>query len=163
MQLGESLHLDCMHTTHQSHLDHTCHHDHSLHTHMPIRPGCLLNARLRTAHTIICPLHTAPRQGFRCQGFLGWHGHRIWHSQGRFQSPTTNEPSRILKTRAKTNTARCSYIVVTNPNIKKVYDSYYHSFNVLRTIPPVRTLEDNARFCQVCVCVCVLLLLLHAP
>ncbi|KAL6764791.1 pyruvate dehydrogenase kinase-like protein [Haematococcus lacustris] len=39
------------------------------------------------------------------------------------------------------------YIVVTNPHIKLVYDSYHSAFQQLRTLPPVRTLQDNERFC----------------
>lgn len=38
------------------------------------------------------------------------------------------------------------YIVVTNPHIKKVYDSYHHAFNTLHKMPPVQTIEQNAEF-----------------
>ncbi|KAG2488120.1 hypothetical protein HYH03_013268 [Edaphochlamys debaryana] len=40
------------------------------------------------------------------------------------------------------------YIVVTNPHIKKVYNQYYVSFETLRRVPPIRTLEDNQEFSQ---------------
>jgi hypothetical protein len=38
---------------------------------------------------------------------------------------------------------------VTNPHIKRVYDSYYSSFQLLRQMPPIRTQYDNARFCEI--------------
>ena len=38
------------------------------------------------------------------------------------------------------------YIVVTNPHIKKVYDSYQHAFDTLHNLPQVRTVEQNADF-----------------
>lgn len=38
------------------------------------------------------------------------------------------------------------YIVVTNPHIKKVYDSYHHAFDTLHKRPPVETIEQNADF-----------------
>nr|AAV41811.1 pyruvate dehydrogenase kinase-like protein [Chlamydomonas incerta] len=40
------------------------------------------------------------------------------------------------------------YIVVTNPHIKKVYNQYYVSFETLRRVPTIKTLEDNQDFCQ---------------
>lgn len=40
------------------------------------------------------------------------------------------------------------YIVVTNPHIKKVYNQYYVSFETLRRVPTIRTLEDNQEFTQ---------------
>ncbi|GFH16422.1 protein-serine/threonine kinase [Haematococcus lacustris] len=41
------------------------------------------------------------------------------------------------------------YIVVTNPHIKLVYDSYHSAFQQLRTLPPVRTLQ--AQCCSISV------------
>ena len=38
------------------------------------------------------------------------------------------------------------YIVVTNPHIKKVYDSYRHAFDTLHNLPQVKTMEQNADF-----------------
>lgn len=38
------------------------------------------------------------------------------------------------------------YIVVTNPHIKRVYESYYHAFSTLRALPPPQTIQDNAGF-----------------
>ena len=38
------------------------------------------------------------------------------------------------------------YIVVTNPHIKRVYDSYQHAFETLHNLPQVRTVEQNAEF-----------------
>ncbi|GFR41707.1 hypothetical protein Agub_g2457 [Astrephomene gubernaculifera] len=41
------------------------------------------------------------------------------------------------------------YIVVTNPHIKRVYNQYYVSFETMRRIPPIRTLEDNQEWCHI--------------
>ena len=38
------------------------------------------------------------------------------------------------------------YIVVTNPHIKRVYDSYQHAFDTLQKLPKVRTVEENSEF-----------------
>jgi len=38
------------------------------------------------------------------------------------------------------------YIVVTNPHIKRVYDSYQHAFETLHNLPQVKTVEQNAEF-----------------
>ena len=38
------------------------------------------------------------------------------------------------------------YIVVTNPHIKRVYDSYQHAFETLHNLPQVKTVEQNAKF-----------------
>ncbi|KAF3926685.1 hypothetical protein ABW21_db0202841 [Orbilia brochopaga] len=43
---------------------------------------------------------------------------------------------------------RLPYVVVTNPNISKVYETYYNSFELLRKFPEVKTPEDNDEFCQ---------------
>jgi hypothetical protein len=37
--------------------------------------------------------------------------------------------------------------VVTNPHIKRVYNAYYHAFEVLRKHPPVTDLASNKEFC----------------
>lgn len=38
------------------------------------------------------------------------------------------------------------HIVVTNPHIRKVYDSYQHAFDTLHNLSPVKTVEQNAEF-----------------
>ena len=38
------------------------------------------------------------------------------------------------------------YVVVTNPHIKRVYDSYQHAFETLHNLPQVKTVEQNAKF-----------------
>ncbi|KAJ6256643.1 [Pyruvate dehydrogenase (acetyl-transferring)] kinase [Drechslerella dactyloides] len=43
---------------------------------------------------------------------------------------------------------RLPYVVVTNPNISKVYETYYNSFELLRKTPEIKTPEDNDGFCQ---------------
>ncbi|KAK6347102.1 hypothetical protein TWF696_007181 [Orbilia brochopaga] len=43
---------------------------------------------------------------------------------------------------------RLPYVVVTNPNISKVYETYYNSFELLRKTPEIKTPEDNDAFCQ---------------
>ncbi|GIL47842.1 hypothetical protein Vafri_4491 [Volvox africanus] len=40
------------------------------------------------------------------------------------------------------------YIVVANPHIKKVYNQYHVSFETLRRVPMVRTLDENQDFSQ---------------
>lgn len=40
------------------------------------------------------------------------------------------------------------YIVVTNPHIKRVYNAYYHAFEVLRKHPRVTDLASNREFCS---------------
>ncbi|OZJ05459.1 hypothetical protein BZG36_01668 [Bifiguratus adelaidae] len=40
------------------------------------------------------------------------------------------------------------FIVGTNPHIQLVYDLYYSAFERIRSFPPVRTIEDNDRFCE---------------
>jgi len=39
------------------------------------------------------------------------------------------------------------YVVATNPHIKKVFETYYTSFNLLRTHPLVTTMEQNESLC----------------
>ena len=38
------------------------------------------------------------------------------------------------------------YIVVNNPHIKRVYDSYQHAFDTLHNWPQISTVEQNAEF-----------------
>ncbi|KAI8326346.1 alpha-ketoacid dehydrogenase kinase, partial [Martensiomyces pterosporus] len=40
------------------------------------------------------------------------------------------------------------YIAGTNPHLKLVYDLYWRAFDEFRKFPPVKTLEDNRRFCD---------------
>ncbi|KAF9576637.1 hypothetical protein EC968_006985 [Mortierella alpina] len=39
------------------------------------------------------------------------------------------------------------FIVGTNPHIERVYTLYWQAFEALRTIPEIKTLEDNDAFC----------------
>ncbi|KAK6204521.1 branched-chain alpha-ketoacid dehydrogenase kinase [Scheffersomyces amazonensis] len=38
--------------------------------------------------------------------------------------------------------------VVNNFHFSQIYESYYHSFNAFRKIPPIHTLQDNSQFCE---------------
>ncbi|KAJ1948867.1 [Pyruvate dehydrogenase (acetyl-transferring)] kinase 2, mitochondrial, partial [Linderina macrospora] len=40
------------------------------------------------------------------------------------------------------------YIAGTNPHLKTVYDLYWRAFDEFRKLPPVKTLQDNRRFCD---------------
>ncbi|RDL40904.1 Alpha-ketoacid dehydrogenase kinase, N-terminal [Venustampulla echinocandica] len=40
------------------------------------------------------------------------------------------------------------YVVVTNPHISQVYELYLKAFESLRRVPEIKTLEDNAEFCE---------------
>ncbi|KAJ2332681.1 [Pyruvate dehydrogenase (acetyl-transferring)] kinase 2, mitochondrial, partial [Coemansia sp. RSA 2673] len=40
------------------------------------------------------------------------------------------------------------YIAGTNPHLKMVYDLYWRAFDEFRKFPPVKTLDDNRRFCD---------------
>ncbi|KAL5338082.1 branched-chain alpha-ketoacid dehydrogenase [Aspergillus crustosus] len=41
------------------------------------------------------------------------------------------------------------YVVVANPHFSLVYELYYKAFERFRTVPEIRTLEDNDRFCDI--------------
>lgn len=41
------------------------------------------------------------------------------------------------------------YSAVRNPHISHVYELYYDAFEKFRKVPPVRSLDDNDRFCEV--------------
>ncbi|EPS37701.1 hypothetical protein H072_8603 [Dactylellina haptotyla CBS 200.50] len=43
---------------------------------------------------------------------------------------------------------RLPYVVVTNPNISKVYETYYNSFELLRKTPEIKSSEENDKFCH---------------
>ncbi|KAF3912912.1 hypothetical protein AA313_de0208488 [Arthrobotrys entomopaga] len=43
---------------------------------------------------------------------------------------------------------RLPYVVVTNPNISKVYETYYNSFEQLRKTPEIKSSEENDKFCR---------------
>ncbi|KAK6514057.1 hypothetical protein TWF506_008484 [Arthrobotrys conoides] len=43
---------------------------------------------------------------------------------------------------------RLPYVVVTNPNISKVYETYYDSFEQLRKTSEIKSSEENDKFCQ---------------
>ena len=40
-------------------------------------------------------------------------------------------------------------MVVANPHLSLVYELYYKAFEKFRKVPEIRTLEDNARYCEV--------------
>ncbi|KAK2743532.1 hypothetical protein FQN57_004829 [Myotisia sp. PD_48] len=40
------------------------------------------------------------------------------------------------------------YVVVTNPHLSYVYELYYKAFERFRTIPEIKTLEDNDQYCD---------------
>ncbi|KAG0199361.1 hypothetical protein BGX33_011709 [Mortierella sp. NVP41] len=40
------------------------------------------------------------------------------------------------------------FIVGTNPHIERVYDLYWQAFEQLRTVPEIKTLKENDRFCE---------------
>ncbi|OJJ07978.1 hypothetical protein ASPVEDRAFT_143472 [Aspergillus versicolor CBS 583.65] len=41
------------------------------------------------------------------------------------------------------------YVIVANPHFSLVYELYYKAFERFRTVPEIRTLEDNDRFCDI--------------
>ena len=41
------------------------------------------------------------------------------------------------------------YVVVSNPHMSLVYELYYKAFERFRTVPEIRTLEDNDRYCDI--------------
>lgn len=41
------------------------------------------------------------------------------------------------------------YVVVANPHISLVYELYYKAFERFRTIPEIKSLDDNNRYCDV--------------
>lgn len=41
------------------------------------------------------------------------------------------------------------YVVVSNPHLSLVYELYYQAFERFRTIPEIKTLDDNDRFCDI--------------
>ncbi|EED17926.1 pyruvate dehydrogenase kinase, putative [Talaromyces stipitatus ATCC 10500] len=44
---------------------------------------------------------------------------------------------------------RLPYVVVANPHISTVYELYYKAFEKFRTIPEIKSLADNNRYCDV--------------
>ncbi|KAL4903408.1 hypothetical protein BDW74DRAFT_39912 [Aspergillus multicolor] len=41
------------------------------------------------------------------------------------------------------------YVVVANPHFSLVYELYYRAFERFRSVPEIRTLDDNDRFCDI--------------
>ncbi|KAK2736580.1 hypothetical protein FQN55_001594 [Onygenales sp. PD_40] len=41
------------------------------------------------------------------------------------------------------------YVVVTNPHLSLVYELYYKAFERFRSVPEIRTLDDNDRYCEI--------------
>lgn len=46
---------------------------------------------------------------------------------------------------------RLPYVVVTNPHLSLVYELYYKAFESFRRVPPIRTIEDNDKYCKILV------------
>ncbi|KAE8357891.1 branched-chain alpha-ketoacid dehydrogenase [Aspergillus caelatus] len=44
---------------------------------------------------------------------------------------------------------RLPYVVVANPHLSLVYELYYKAFERFRTIPEIKTLDDNDKFCDI--------------
>jgi Mitochondrial branched-chain alpha-ketoacid dehydrogenase kinase len=38
------------------------------------------------------------------------------------------------------------HLVVTNPYVRQVYNTYYHAFETLQAAPPVTTMAENRQF-----------------
>lgn len=66
------------------------------------------------------------------------------HLVAKFGNVTMQLPKRLA--RRLMDLQFLPYIVVTNPHIKKVYDSYQHAFETLHNLPRVKTVEQNAEF-----------------
>ncbi|KAL1956845.1 hypothetical protein VTO42DRAFT_6795 [Malbranchea cinnamomea] len=41
------------------------------------------------------------------------------------------------------------YVVVTNPHLSHVYELYYKAFERFRSVPEIKSLEDNDRYCDI--------------
>lgn len=41
------------------------------------------------------------------------------------------------------------YVVVTNQHLSYVYELYYEAFEAFRSVPELKTMEDNDRFCAI--------------
>ena len=41
------------------------------------------------------------------------------------------------------------YVVVTNPHLSHVYELYYKAFERFRSVPEIRTLDDNDKYCSI--------------
>lgn len=41
------------------------------------------------------------------------------------------------------------YVVVANPHLAHVYESYLRAFERFRRVPQIKTLEDNDKYCKV--------------
>jgi pyruvate dehydrogenase kinase 2/3/4 len=41
------------------------------------------------------------------------------------------------------------YVVVANPHLAHVYESYLRAFERFRKVPEIRSLEDNEKYCKV--------------
>ncbi|KAL4442411.1 hypothetical protein ABPG77_004995 [Micractinium sp. CCAP 211/92] len=73
-------------------------------------------------------------------------GRDAWYDQSRVL-----ESARFVQAELPKRLARrlmdlqlLPYIVVNNPNIKKVYNAYHHGFATLRALPPVASMQQNA-------------------
>ncbi|PSC73841.1 pyruvate dehydrogenase kinase [Micractinium conductrix] len=75
-------------------------------------------------------------------------GRDAWFDQSRVL-----ESSRFVQAELPKRLARrlmdlqlLPYIVVSNPNIKKVYNAYYHGFATLKSLAPVTSMQQNEVF-----------------
>jgi pyruvate dehydrogenase kinase 2/3/4 len=41
------------------------------------------------------------------------------------------------------------YVVVANPHLAHVYESYLRAFERFRRVPEIRSLEDNEKYCKI--------------
>ena len=56
-----------------------------------------------------------------------------------------------LSSKSCTPTTRHSklpYVVVANRHLSLVHELYYKAFEKFRSVPKIRTVEDNARYCE---------------
>lgn len=61
--------------------------------------------------------------------------------------PFANDTSRLAHRLREMQTL--PYVVVANPHISLVYELYYKAFEKFRTIPAIKSLDDNNRYCDV--------------
>ncbi|KAL4447906.1 hypothetical protein ABPG75_005125 [Micractinium tetrahymenae] len=75
-------------------------------------------------------------------------GRDAWYDQSRVLDSARFVQAELPKRLARRlmDLQLLPYIVVNNPNIKKVYNAYHHGFATLRALPPVTSMQQNADF-----------------
>lgn len=68
-------------------------------------------------------------------------------SLGSLKCSFANDTSRLAHRLREMQTL--PYVVVANPHISLVYELYYKAFERFRTIPAIKSLDDNNRYCDV--------------